>query len=71
MLLKLVVAPPFTLPTHEPKRTGSICGFSIYQAIGLFSVLDNGSEISIGFDKSTWKVLFWWVMVAFNVSIFL
>jgi hypothetical protein len=52
ILLKLVDdIPEDTLPT--PKRTGSISGFSTYQAIGFASVLDNGIEISMGFDKST------------------
>jgi hypothetical protein len=52
ILLKLVDdIPEDTLPT-SPKRTGSISGFSTYQAIGFASVLDNGIEISMGFDKS-------------------
>jgi hypothetical protein len=39
ILLKLVDdIPEDTLPTHSPKRTGSISGFSTYQAIGFASV---------------------------------
>jgi hypothetical protein len=35
-LLKLVDdIPEDTLPTHSPKRTGSISGFSTYQQLGL------------------------------------
>jgi hypothetical protein len=46
ILLKLVDdIPEDTLPTHSPKRTGSISGFSTYHAI-FASVLDNGIEIS-------------------------
>ena len=63
MLLKLVELPSETFPTQFPKRTGSICGFSIYHAIGFASVLVNGIEISIGFDKSISKVE---LIIAFN-----
>jgi hypothetical protein len=52
MLLKLVELPSDTFPIQLPNFTGSITGFSMYHAIGLSSVLDNGIEISIGFDKS-------------------
>jgi hypothetical protein len=54
ILLKLVDdIPEDTFQPTSPKRTGSISGFSTYQAIGFASVLDNGIEISMGFDKST------------------
>jgi hypothetical protein len=52
MLLKLVEAPFSTLPIQSPKTTGLISGFSMYHAMGFLSVLDNGMEISMGFDKS-------------------
>jgi hypothetical protein len=48
ILLLVDDIPEDTLPTHSPKRTGSISGFSTYQAIGFASVLDNGIEISMG-----------------------
>jgi hypothetical protein len=39
---------------YQPTPTNRfISGFSTYQAIGFASVLDNGIEISMGFDKST------------------
>jgi hypothetical protein len=52
ILLKLVEDIPdeLSLPIQI---NGSITGLSIYQAIGLSSVLDNGIEMSMGFDKST------------------
>ena len=52
IVLKFVELPCDTFPTQSPTFTGSISGFSIYQAIGFSSVFDNGIEISIGFDKS-------------------
>ena len=52
ILLKFVELPSETFPIQSPKTTGSISGFSMYHAIGFLSVLDNGMEISIGFDKS-------------------
>ena len=52
ILLKLVELPSDTFPIQVPNFTGSIMGFSIYHAIGFWSLLDNGMEISIGFDKS-------------------
>ena len=71
MLLKFVEElPSETLLTQSPKRTGSMTGFSIYQAIGFESVFDKGREMSIGFDKSTSKVWFWWWIVASIVLIF-
>ena len=57
ILLKLVELPSDTFPIQSPNFTGSISGFSIYHAIGLASVLDNGMEISMGFDKSI--SIFW------------
>jgi hypothetical protein len=56
IVLKLVELPSETFPIQLPNCTGSISGFSIYQAIGLASVLVKGIEISIGFDKSISKV---------------
>jgi hypothetical protein len=48
ILLKLVDdIPEDTFQPTSPKRTGSISGFSTYQAIGFASVLDNGIEISM------------------------
>jgi hypothetical protein len=52
ILLKLVEDILTKLSYPFIKRTGSITGLSIYQAI-VPSVLDNGIEMSMGFDKST------------------
>jgi hypothetical protein len=52
ILLKLVDdIPEDTLPTSQNEQVQFL--FSTYQAIGFASVLDNGIEISMGFDKST------------------
>jgi hypothetical protein len=66
MLLKFVELPSETLPIQSPNFTGSISGFSIYQAIGFSSVLVKGIEMSIGFDKSISKVWFLWIIVVFK-----
>jgi hypothetical protein len=72
MLLKLVdELPSLTFPIQSPKRTGSIIGFSIYQAMGFSSVLDNGIETSIGFDKSMRKAVFLYCMVVSTVYNFM
>ncbi|MNW19703.1 hypothetical protein D3C71_2198100 [compost metagenome] len=64
ILLKFVDDfPSETLPIQSPKTTGSITGFSIYQAIGFSSVLVNGIEISMGFDKSISKLLIFAIML--------
>jgi hypothetical protein len=53
ILLKLVDdIPEDTLPTHSQNEQVQFLAFT-YQAIGFASVLDNGIEISMGFDKST------------------
>jgi hypothetical protein len=53
ILLKLVDdIPEDTLPTHSKTNRFNFW-LSTYQAIGFASVLDNGIEISMGFDKST------------------
>jgi hypothetical protein len=63
IVLKLVELPSETLPIQSPNFTGSITGFSMYQAIGFWSVLDNGMEISSGIDKSISKIL---LIIAFK-----
>ena len=65
MLLKLVdELPSETFPIQSPKRTGSMTGLSIYQAMGFLSVLVSGMEMSIGFDRLTSKVWSFVVIVA-------
>jgi hypothetical protein len=52
ILLKLVDDIPRHLPNLQNEQV-QFQAFSTYQAIGFASVLDNGIEISMGFDKST------------------
>jgi hypothetical protein len=67
ILLKLVDDIPEDLPTHSPKRTGSISGFSTYQ-VGFASVLDNGIEISMGLINLLENYL-WFIIYAEFISV--
>ena len=68
MLLKFVELPSETFPIQSPKTTGSIIGFSKYQAIGFSSELVNGIEMSMGFDKSNSKLFIFAFIYAELVS---
>jgi len=66
-LLKLVdELPAETFPIQSPDFTGSITGFSRYHAIGFWSELVSGIEMSSGFEKSISKFLLLWRIVAFK-----